>query len=259
MNLADCAAVVTGGASGLGAATARALTSEGVRVAIFDLSAEGGEAVAAEIGGVFCKVDVTNITSVEAGFARARLAHGQERILVNCAGIGASAKTVSRSRQTGEIKEFPIDLYERIVQVNLVGTFRCIVKSAAGMLATEPLMGGERGVIINTASIAATDGQVGQAAYSASKGGIAGMTLPIARDLMDDGIRVNAILPGIFDTPLMSSVPENVRAALSANIPFPKRFGDPGEYASLVLELCRNSYFNGEQVRLDGAIRMAPR
>lgn len=259
MIFSGCAAVVTGGASGLGEATARALASLGVRVAIFDLNGARGEKVAAEIGGVSCEVNVTSGEPVEAGFAKARALHGQERILINCAGVGTSIRTVSRAKQTGEIREFPIDVFEKTIQVNLVGTFRCVVKAAAGMLTVEPAEDGERGVIINTASVAAVDGQIGQVAYSASKAGVVGMTLPIARDLMDQGIRVNTILPGIFETPLMNSVPDNVKAALTASVPFPKRLGDPAEYASLAVEICRNSYFNGEHVRLDGAIRMAPR
>lgn len=259
MKLQGCAAVVTGGASGLGEATARALAAEGVKVAIFDLNAEKGEAVAADIGGVFCAVNVTDDASVDAGFAKARAAHGQERILINCAGTGNAAKTASRSRETGEIRHFPLDAFNMIIQINLVGTFRCIAKSAAGMLTLEPMEDGERGVIVNTASVAAEDGQMGQAAYSASKGGVVGMTLPIARDLMSEGIRVNCILPGIFNTPLMNAAPQNVKDALAASVPFPKRLGNPQEYASLALEMCRNSYFNGEDVRIDGAIRMAPR
>jgi NAD(P)-dependent dehydrogenase (short-subunit alcohol dehydrogenase family) len=259
MKLAGCAAVVTGGASGLGAATARALAKEGVKVAIFDMNADKGEAVAAEIGGVFCNVNVTSDESVDAGFAKARAAHGQERILVNCAGTGNAAKTASRSKETGEIKHFPLDAFNMIIQINLVGSFRCIAKSAAGMLTLEPMADGERGAIVNTASVAAEDGQMGQAAYSASKGGVVGMTLPIARDLAGEGIRVNTILPGIFNTPLMQGAPDNVKAALAASVPFPKRLGNPEEYASLALEMCRNSYFNGEDVRIDGAIRMAPR
>lgn len=259
MKLAGCSAVVTGGASGLGEATARALAAEGVKVAIFDMNAERGAAVAAEIGGVFCHVNVTSDESVVAGFEKARAANGQERILINCAGTGNAAKTASRSKETGEIKHFPLDAFDKIIQINLVGTFRCIAKSAAGMLTLDPMEDGERGVIVNTASVAAEDGQMGQAAYSASKGGVVGMTLPIARDLMSEGIRVNTILPGIFNTPLMNGAPENVKAALAASVPFPKRLGHPQEYASLALEMCRNSYFNGEDVRLDGAIRMAPR
>jgi len=259
MKLDGLAAVVTGGASGLGAATARALAKHGVKVAIFDMSADKGQAVAAEIGGIFCDVNVTNDQSVDDGFVKARAAHGQERILINCAGTGNAIKTASRDKQTGEIKHFPLENFDRIIQINLVGTFRCIAKSAAGMMTLEPMEDGERGAIVNTASVAAEDGQIGQAAYSASKGGVVGMTLPIARDLSSEGIRVNTILPGIFNTPLLQGAPENVKAALAASVPFPKRLGMPEEYASLAVEMCRNSYFNGEDVRLDGAIRMAPR
>lgn len=254
------AAVVTGGASGLGAATARRLAAQGVKVAIFDLQKAKGEAMAAEIGGVFCEVNVTSDESVDAGFAKARAAHGQERILVNCAGTGNAIKTASRSKTDGSIKHFPLDAFNFIIQINLVGTFRCIAKSAAGMLTLDPLDEyGERGAIVNTASVAAEDGQMGQAAYSASKGGVVGMTLPIARDLCGEGIRVNTILPGIFDTPLMQGAPDNVKQALAASVPFPKKLGDPDNYASLALEMITNPYFNGEDVRLDGAIRMGLR
>ncbi|MBO9641740.1 MAG: SDR family NAD(P)-dependent oxidoreductase [Pseudacidovorax sp.] len=260
---ATIAAVVTGGASGLGAATARRLASHGVKVALFDLNEAAGEALAREIGGLFCAVDVTNEASVDAGFAKARAAHGQERVLVNCAGTGNAVKTASRDKATGEIKHFPLANFDRIIQINLVGTFRCIAKSAAGMLTLEPLVdehgSGERGAIVNTASVAAVDGQMGQASYSASKAGVAGMTLPIARDLMGEGIRVNTILPGIFDTPLLQGAPDNVKAALAASVPFPKRLGNPAEYAHLAETMITNGYFNGECVRLDGAIRMAPR
>ncbi|RKE50461.1 MULTISPECIES: SDR family NAD(P)-dependent oxidoreductase [unclassified Sphingomonas] len=259
MDLANTTAVVTGGASGLGAATARALAAKGVKVAIFDLQADKGEALADEIGGVFCKVDVTSDDSVDAGFAAARAAHGQERILVNCAGTGNAAKTAGRSKQDGSIKHFPLDAFDRIIQINLVGTFRCLAKSAAGMLTLEPGEDGERGAIVNTASAAAEDGQMGQAAYSASKAGVVGMTLPIARDLMSEGIRVNTILPGIFDTPLLAAAPQQVRDALAASVPFPKRLGRPEEFAALALTMIECGYFNGEDVRLDGAIRMAPR
>ena len=259
MKLAGCSAVVTGGASGLGEATARKLAAEGVKVAIFDMNAEKGEKVAAEIGGVFCHVNVTNDESVDAGFAKARAAIGQERILINCAGTGNAAKTASRAKETGEIKHFPLDAFNMIIQINLVGTFRCIAKSAAGMLTLPVMEDGERGAIVNTASVAAEDGQMGQAAYSASKGGVVGMTLPIARDLASEAIRVNTILPGIFNTPLLQGAPQNVKDALAASVPNPKRLGAPEEYASLAVEMCRNGYFNGEDVRLDGAIRMAPR
>ncbi|OYU15151.1 MAG: 3-hydroxy-2-methylbutyryl-CoA dehydrogenase [Alphaproteobacteria bacterium PA4] len=259
MKLAGCSAVVTGGASGLGEATARALAAEGVKVAIFDMNADKGEKVAADIGGVFCHVNVTSDESVDAGFAKARAAIGQERILINCAGTGNAAKTASRAKETGEIKHFPMDAFNMIIQINLVGTFRCIAKSAAGMLTLPVMEDGERGAIVNTASVAAEDGQMGQAAYSASKGGVVGMTLPIARDLASESIRVNTILPGIFNTPLLQGAPQNVKDALAASVPNPKRLGAPDEYASLAVEMCRNGYFNGEDVRLDGAIRMAPR
>jgi NAD(P)-dependent dehydrogenase (short-subunit alcohol dehydrogenase family) len=252
-------AVVTGGASGLGKATAIALAERGAKVALFDVNAEAGETVAAEIGGLFCQVDVMSDEAVDAAFAKARGAHGQENVLINCAGIGKSFRTASRDKTTGEIRRFPMDRFIRMLSVNSVGTFRCISASAAGMLTLAPGEDGERGVIVNTGSVAAQDGQIGQAAYSASKGAIVAMTLPIARDLMDEGIRVNTILPGIFDTPLMMGAPEKVKAALAATVPFPKRFGMPAEYASLALEMIRNTYLNGEVVRLDGAIRMAPR
>jgi len=251
--------VVTGGASGLGEATARALAAQGVKVAIFDRNGDAAEKVAAEIGGVACVVDVTSDDSVDAGFAKSRAAIGQERILVNCAGTGNAVKTASRSRDTGEIKHFPLNQFDMIIQINLVGTFRCIAKSAAGMLTLDPLPEGDRGAIVNTASVAAVDGQMGQAAYSASKGGVVGMTLPIARDLSGEGIRVNTILPGIFNTPLMNAAPQAVKDALAASVPFPKRLGLPDEYASLALEMIRNGYFNGESVRLDGSIRMGLR
>ena len=253
------AAVVTGGASGLGAATVRQLAAQGVKVAIFDMNEAKGEAVAKEVGGVFCKVNVTSEEDVDAGFAKARAAHGQERILDNCAGTGNAAKTASRDKTTGATKHFPLEAFNLIIQINLVGTFRCIAKSAKGMLDLEPMTDGERGAIVNTASVAAEDGQMGQAAYSASKGGVVGMTLPIARDLAGDGIRINTILPGIFETPLMAGAPEAVKAALAASVPFPKRLGLAEEYAQLALTMITNSYFNGEDVRLDGAIRMAPR
>ncbi len=252
-------AVVTGGASGLGEATARALAAEGVKIAIFDMNEEKGEAVAKELGGVFCNVNVTDEATVDAGFEKARAAVGQERILINCAGTGNAIKTASRNKETGEISHFPLDAFNLIIQINLVGTFRCIAKSAAGMMTLDPLDGGERGAIVNTASVAAEDGQIGQAAYSASKGGVVGMTLPIARDLSREGIRVNTILPGIFNTPLLAAAPEQVKQALGMQVPYPPRLGDPVEYAALAKLMVENSYMNGEDVRLDGAIRMAPR
>ncbi|MFM8499013.1 MAG: SDR family NAD(P)-dependent oxidoreductase [Sphingomonadaceae bacterium] len=252
-------AVITGGASGLGAATARALAAKGVKVALFDLQVEKGEALAKELGGVFCEVNVTDDASVDAGFAKARAAIGQERILVNCAGTGNAMKTASRSKEDGSIKHFPLDAFNWIVQINLVGTFRCIAKSAAGMMTLPVLEDGDRGAIVNTASVAAEDGQMGQAAYSASKGGVVGMTLPIARDLASENIRVNTILPGIFDTPLLAGAPQNVRDALGASVLNPKRLGNPAEYANLAMCMIENGYFNGEDVRLDGGIRMTPR
>lgn len=253
------AAVVTGGASGLGEATARALAAQGVKVALFDMNAERGEAVARDIGGVFCKVNVCSDADVDAAFAKARAAHGHERVLVNCAGTGAAAKTVSRDKATGAFKHFPLDAFEMTIQVNLIGTFRCIAKSAAGMAALEPTEDGDRGAIVCTASVAAEEGQVGQAAYSASKAGVLGMTLPIARDLMGEGIRINTILPGLFNTPMLAGLPDNVRAALAESVPYPKRLGQPEEYAALAIHLINNGYFNGEDIRLDGALRMAPR
>lgn len=255
----DIAAIVTGGASGLGRATAEKLRAEGVKVALFDRDEDRGLVTAKEIGATFCKVDVTSDDSVTAGFEAARKANGQERILVNCAGIGSAMKTASRSKETGEIKHFPLEIFNLTIQINLIGTFRCVAKSAAGMLTLDPLEDGERGAMVMTASVAAEDGQMGQAAYSASKGGVVGMTLPIARDLSGEGIRINTILPGIFETPLMMGAPQKVKDALAASVPFPKRLGNPQEYASLALEMIRNPYFNGEDVRLDGAIRMGLR
>lgn len=253
------AAVVTGGASGLGEATARRLAAEGAKVAIFDMNAERGPKVAAEIGGLFCQVDVTSDRSVAEGFAKARAAHGQERILVNCAGIATAAKTASRPKDGGPPKPAALDQFEKTIQINLIGTFRCIALSAAGMMGAAPLDDNDRGVIVCTASVAAVDGQIGQVAYSASKAGVVGMTLPIARDLSSEGIRIVTILPGTFETPMMAQMSEPVRAGLAAAVPFPKRLGRPDEYASLVMEICRNGYLNGETIRLDGAIRMAPR
>lgn len=252
-------AVVTGGASGLGAAVARRLAAQGVKVALFDLNETLGEALAREIGGLFCTVNVTDEAQVDTAFAKARAAHGQERILVNCAGIGGAAKTASRDKASGETRHFPLDLFERVIQVNLIGAFRCIAKASAGMLTLPPLEDGERGVIVNTSSVAAQDGQIGQAAYAASKAAIVGITLPVARDMMNDGIRINTIMPGIFDTPLLQGTPDNVREALAASVPFPKRFGRPDEFAAVAETMITTTYFNGESVRLDGAIRMSPR
>jgi NAD(P)-dependent dehydrogenase (short-subunit alcohol dehydrogenase family) len=259
MNVNGVAAVVTGAASGLGEATARELARRGAKVAVFDRDQQRGEKVASEIGGVFCEVDVTSDEKVAAAFAKAREAHGQERILVNCAGVANAAKTVGRDKETKAAKAYPMQQFELAIQINLIGSFRCIANSALGMVDLDPLEDGERGVIINTASVAAEDGQIGQAAYSASKGGILAMALPIARDLMNDGVRVNTILPGVFKTPMVAMMPENVQDALGAQVPFPKRLGQAEEYARLALFLIENVYMNAASVRLDGGIRMAPR
>ena len=246
------AAVVTGGASGLGAATSRALAAYGVKVAIFDFNEEKGEAVAKEIGGVFCKVDVTSDEQVDAAFAKARAAHGQERILVNCAGTGNAIRVL------GKDGVFPLDAFRKVVDINLVGTFN-VLRLAAERIAKAELIGEERGVIVNTASVAAFDGQIGQAAYSASKGGVVGMTLPIARDLASKAIRVVTIAPGLFDTPLLAGLPEPARESLGKQVPHPSRLGNPDEYGALAVHIIENPMLNGEVIRLDGAIRMAPR
>jgi NAD(P)-dependent dehydrogenase (short-subunit alcohol dehydrogenase family) len=259
MNIDGVAAVVTGGASGLGEATARELASRGAKVAVFDRDAGRGAKIATEIGGVFCEVDVTSDEKVAAAFAKAREAHGQERILVNCAGVANAAKTVARDKETKAAKRYPIQQFELAIQINLIGTFRCIANAAYGMVDLEPLTDGEKAVIINTASVAAEDGQIGQAAYSASKGGVLAMTLPIARDLMNEGVRVNTILPGVFKTPMVAMMPPTVQDALGAQVPFPKRLGSPEEYARLACFLIENPYMNAASVRLDGGIRMAPR
>lgn len=251
-------AVVTGGASGLGLATVKALRAAGVKVAIFDLNEEVGEKAAAETGALFCQCDVLSDESVDAAFAKARAANGQERVLVSCAGGGNAIPTARRDKETGEIKMFPSDQFEWVLKLNTVGTFRCITRAAAGMMELDPI-DGERGVLINTASAAATEGQMGQAAYSAAKAAIVGMTLTIARDLAREGIRVNTIQPGIFHTPAMARATPQMLEALGGMVPFPKRLGRADEFASMALEMVRNGYINGETVRLDGAIRMQPR
>ncbi|MGE5063841.1 MAG: SDR family oxidoreductase [Myxococcales bacterium] len=259
MDINEAAAVVTGAASGLGEATARELARRGAKVAVLDRDAARGEKVASEVGGVFCEVDVTSNEKVAAAFEKARSKHGQERILVNCAGVATATKTVGRDKETQAAKLYPMQQFELTLQINLIGTFRCIANSAFGMVDLEPLTDGEKGVIINTASVAAEDGQIGQAAYSASKGGVLAMTLPIARDLMGEGVRVNTILPGVFKTPMVGMMPQNVQDALGAQVPFPKRLGQPEEYARLACFLIENPYMNAAAVRLDGGIRMAPR
>ena len=255
----NTAAIVTGGASGLGKASAAALASAGIKVAIFDLNEEAGEAAAQELGGVFCKVNILEEDSVLAGFEKARAAHGQERILVHCAQASKGGKTVSRDKENGGFKRMSTEAFEFSAQGILVASYRMASIAALGMAELEPLEDGERGVITLTSSAAAQDGQIGQVAHGGNKAGVNGMVLPMARDLMDLGIRVNSIMPGIFATPPMLGVPEKVLDVLSASVPFPKRLGKPEEFGSLVMELVRNSYFNGQCLRLDGAIRMPPR
>lgn len=253
MDIRGLAAIVTGGASGLGRATATMLAAQGARVAIFDMNAEAANAVAQEIGGLAVSVNVADDASVAAGLDAAEQAHGVARILVNCAGVAPAVKTVGK-----ENAPHPFDTFARTISINLVGTFNMIAKFAARLAAADEL-DGERGVIVNTASVAAYDGQIGQAAYAASKGGVVGMTLPIARDLASHRIRVMTIAPGIFLTPMLEGFPQNVQDALGAQVPHPSRLGKPAEYAQLVESIVRNPMLNGEVIRLDGAIRMAPR
>lgn len=253
------AAVVTGGASGLGRASAMALAAAGIKVAVFDLNEEAGEKIAEEIGGIFCKVNIMSEEGVLAGFEKARAAHGQERVLVHCAQVCRGAKTVSRNKETGGFKRMTTEDYEFSAQGVLIASYRMASISALGMAELEPLEDGERGVITLTSSAAAQDGQVGQVSYGSLKAGVNGLVLPMARDLMDIGVRVNSIMPGIFATPPMLGVPEKILESLAASVPFPKRLGKPEEFGSLVMELVRNSYFNGQNLRLDGGIRMAPR
>ena len=253
------AAVVTGGASGLGKASVIGLAAAGIRVAIFDLNEEAGQAIADQVGGVFCKVNITSEESVLAGFEKARAAIGQERICVHCAQVSAGAKTLRWDKENGQYKRMSTEDYAFAAEGILISSYRIASISALGMVGLEPLEDGERGVITLTSSAAAQDGQVGQVSYGSMKAGVNGLVLPMARDLMDVGIRVNSIMPGIFATPPMLRVPPKVLDVLAASVPFPKRLGKPEEFASLVLELVRNSYFNGQAIRLDGAIRMPPR
>jgi len=249
------AAVVTGAASGLGAAAARMLAAKGVKVAILDRDAVGGALVAADVGGMFCATDVTDPASVAAALAQAAAAHGAARIVVNCAGVAPAARTVDREGRAHDAA-----LFARVVGVNLLGTFNVSSQGAAAMAALEPLgEDGERGVIVNTASVAAIEGQIGQIAYAASKGGVAAMTLPMARDLAKSGILVMAIAPGLFLTPMLEGLPREAQASLGAQVPFPARLGDPGEFAALVIQIVENAMLNGTLIRLDGAIRMGPR
>ena len=255
----NMAAVVTGGASGLGRASAEALAQAGVKVAIFDVNEEKGAEVARAIGGLFCKVDITSEESVVAGFAKARSALGQERICVHCAMTSRRGKTLAYDKEAGRLKRLSTEDYIYGVQGILVASYRIASLSAEGMASLTPLDDGERGVITLTASVAAQDGQIGQVIYGSAKAGVNGLVLPMARDLSDLGIRVNSIMPGIFATPLMLGAKPQVLDSLAASVPFPKRLGKPEEFGSLILELVRNSYFNAQCIRLDGAIRMAPR
>jgi NAD(P)-dependent dehydrogenase (short-subunit alcohol dehydrogenase family) len=253
MNLKGHAAIVTGGGSGLGAATALRLAESGAKVAIFDVNLQGAENIAARCGGVAVRCDVSDAASATAAMAEARQKHGAARVLVNCAGIGLAKRIV------GKEGPMPLEDFNRVIQVNLIGTFDMMRLAAADMSTLTPLDDGERGVIVSTASIAAYEGQIGQAAYSASKGGIVALTMPAARELAQFGIRVLAIAPGLFLTPLLQGLPAEVQASLGASIPFPKRLGDPPEFASLALHCIENRYLNGEVIRLDGSLRMAPR
>jgi NAD(P)-dependent dehydrogenase (short-subunit alcohol dehydrogenase family) len=253
MDVAGTAAIVTGGSSGLGAATARAFASAGAKVALLDLDKEKGESAAREIGGAFVPCDVANDESAARAIATARDLHGPARILVNCAGIGRAARIVGREGPA------PLADFETVVRINLTGTFNMMRLAASYMTPLEPLETGERGIIVSTASIAAFEGQIGQAAYAASKGGIAALTLPAARELARFGIRVLAVAPGLFRTPLLGQLPPEVQETLGGSIPFPARLGNPDEFADLVLAMVRNPYLNGEVIRLDGALRMPPR
>jgi NAD(P)-dependent dehydrogenase (short-subunit alcohol dehydrogenase family) len=254
------AAIVTGGASGLGEASARMLAAAGAKVAILDMNAERGEAIAREIGATFCETNVTDEASVDAAIAKARAANGIERVLVNCAGIAPGKRTVTKKRDTGELVPHDVASFRRTIEVNLIGTYAMIAKCAAAMAGLDPVTeDGGRGVIVCTASVAATDGQIGQASYSASKGGVLGLTLPVARDLSGFGIRVMTIMPGLFGTPMFDSIPEDIRKSLEAGVPFPSRLGRPEEYARLVRAIIDNDMLNGEAIRLDGALRMQPK
>ncbi len=251
MQISGCATIVTGGASGLGEASARLLAAGGARVALFDLNEERGEQIAAEIDGLFVAADIRSEDDINKGLALATERHGDTRILVNCAGI-AHGQKVSSKGEPHSLSDF-----ERIIGVNLVGTFNCIRLLAGKMASLDLVNTGERGVIINTSSVVAYDGQLGQAAYAASKAGIVGMTLPVARDLSRSAIRVVTIAPGIFTTPMMAGLPPEAQEALSASVPFPPRLGKPEEFAAMVKHVCENSYLNGETIRLDGGIRLA--
>jgi len=253
MEIKGQAAIVTGGASGLGAATARALAAAGAKVAVFDLNEKGAAAVAADIKGIAVACDVASAEGAKAAIEAAGTVHGPARILINCAGVGPAKRIVGRDGPQ------PLEEYEKVIRINLIGTFNMMRLVAAALQSAEPFADGERGVIVSTASVAAFEGQIGQAAYSSSKGGVAALTLPAAREFAQFGIRVMAIAPGIFGTPMLRALPQEAQDSLGASVPFPKRLGEPREFAALVMHCIRNSYLNGEVIRLDGALRMAPR
>jgi NAD(P)-dependent dehydrogenase (short-subunit alcohol dehydrogenase family) len=253
MDVKGCAAIVTGAASGLGAATATQLSEAGAKVAVLDINIEGARAVADRIGGIAVRCDVTDADGAATAIAEARAHQGAARILVNCAGIGPAKRIVGREGP------MPLADFEQVIRINLIGSFNMMRLAAADMTTLQPLADGERGVIISTASVAAYDGQIGQAAYAASKGGIVALTLPAARELSQFGIRVLAIAPGIFLTPLLQGLPEEVQTSLAGAVPGPKRLGRPDEFAALAMHCIANGYLNGEVIRLDGALRMAPR
>ena len=254
MDIAGQAALISGGASGLGRATAAALAAAGAKVALLDIDGAAAQAAAVPFGGIGLACDVTDATATEQAVATARQQHGPARIVVNCAGIGRAGRIVERDGSP-----MPLDEFRRVIEVNLIGSFNLLRLAAAEMAPLDPLDDGERGVVVLTASIAAYDGQIGQAAYSASKGGIVGLTLPAARELARYGIRVVAIAPGVFATPMLAGLPQPAQDSLAANVPFPQRLGHPDEYAALVRHICANRMLNGEVIRLDGALRMAPR
>jgi len=253
MEVKGQAAIVTGGASGLGAACARTLAAAGAKVAVIDMNQKAAAEVAIDINGIAIACDVADSAGAEAAIKQAAADHGPARILVNCAGIGTSKRIV------GKDGPMPLADYERVIRVNLIGTFNMVRLVAAGMQGLPPLADGERGVIVSTASVAAFEGQIGQSAYSSSKGGVAALTLPAAREFAQFGIRVLAIAPGIFGTPMLRALPQEVQDSLGASVPFPKRLGEPREFAALVMHCVHNGYLNGEVIRLDGALRMAPR
>ncbi|WP_420402652.1 SDR family NAD(P)-dependent oxidoreductase [Nisaea sp.] len=253
MQVQGQAAIVTGGGSGLGAGTARALAATGAKVALFDVNEEGAKQVAAEIGGIAVPCDVADAASAEAAVAKAREAHGPARILVNCAGIAPAERIVGRNGP------MPLDNFRRVIEVNLIGTFNMMRLAAADMQSMDPLEDGERGIVISTASVAAFEGQIGQSAYAASKGGVHALTIVGAREFAKAGIRFNTIAPGLFGTPMLLGMPQDVQDSLAATVPYPSRFGTPEEYAKLALAMIDNVMLNGETVRLDGAIRMQSR